>query len=82
MPINARSPHVVQVNDLTQTGSKIEIDLWYYTGTQPTTPTYTLMSKGIPASNNTDTAYNISPYIKGIPVCTSTQVTITALTNS
>ena len=63
MPINARSPHVVQVNDPTQTGSKIEIDLWYYTGTQPTSPTYTL-SKLIPAVNNTDTAYNISPYIR------------------
>ena len=63
MPINARSPHVVQVNDPTQTGSKIEIDLWYYTGTQPLTPTYTL-SKLIPAVNNTDTAYNISPYIR------------------
>lgn len=63
MPINARSPHVVQVNNTLQSGSKIEIDLWYYTGSQPTTPTYTL-SKGIPASNNTDTAYNISPYIR------------------
>jgi hypothetical protein len=63
MPINARSPHVVQVNNSLQSGSKIEIDLWYYTGTQPLTPTYTL-SKGIPASNNTDTAYNISPYIR------------------
>lgn len=63
MPINARSPHIVQVNDVTQTGSKIEIDLWYYTGTQPTSPTYTL-SKLIPATNNTDTAYNISPYIR------------------
>lgn len=63
MPINARSPHVVQVNNTFQSGSKIEIDIWYYTGTQPTTPTYTL-SKGIPASNNTDTAYNISPYIR------------------
>jgi len=63
MPINARSPHVVQVNNTLQSGSKIEIDLWYYTGSQPLTPTYTL-SKGIPASNNTDTAYNISPYIR------------------
>lgn len=63
MPINARSPYIVQVNDVTQTGSKIEIDIWYYTGTQPTSPTYTL-SKLIPASNNTDTAYNISPYIR------------------
>lgn len=63
MPINARSPYVVQVNNPTQTGSKIEIDIWYYTGTQPLTPTYTL-SKLIPSATNTDTAYNISPYIR------------------
>lgn len=63
MPINARSPHVVQVNNALQSGSKIEIDIWYYTGSQPLTPTYTL-SKNIPASNNTDTAYNISPYLR------------------
>jgi hypothetical protein len=63
MAINARSPHIVLVDNALQTGSKIEIDLWYYTGTQPTTPTYTL-SKLIPSSTNTKTYYNISAYIR------------------
>ena len=60
--IAARSPHIVEINESGQTGSKVEIFIWN-TGSVPVTPQYTL-SKLIPASNNLQTTYNISPYIR------------------
>jgi hypothetical protein len=61
--IFCRSPHIIAVNDISQTGSKIELFIYDGSATVPSTPTYTL-SKLIPASNNTDTSYNISPYLR------------------
>jgi len=58
----SRSPYIIEVDDATQTGSKVEIYLWN-TGSQPASPQYTL-DKLIPASNNTKTYYNISPYVR------------------
>ena len=58
----ARSPHIIEIAESGQTGSKIELFLWN-TGTQPTDPQYTL-SKLIPASNKIETYYNISPYVR------------------
>jgi hypothetical protein len=58
----SRSPYIIEVDDATQTGSKIELYLWN-TGSQPASPQYTL-SKLIPASNNTKTFYNLSPYVR------------------
>tara|TARA_R110001606_G_scaffold385443_1_gene548960 strand:- start:1195 stop:2280 length:1086 start_codon:yes stop_codon:yes gene_type:complete len=58
----SRSPYIITIDETGQTGSKIELFLWN-TGTIPPDPAYTL-SKLIPASNNTATHYNISPYIQ------------------
>ena len=58
----SRSPYIIEVDNATQTGSKIELYLWN-TGSQPASPQYTL-SKLIPASNNTKTFYNLSPYVR------------------
>ena len=60
--IYARSPYIIEVNETGQTASKIEIFLWN-TGSVPASPAYTL-SKSIPASNNLQTLYNVSPYIR------------------
>jgi hypothetical protein len=60
--IAARSPYIVEVNEASQTGSKVEIFIWN-TGSTPATPQYTL-SKLIPASNNLQTTYNVAPYIR------------------
>jgi hypothetical protein len=60
--IAARSPYIVEINESGQTGSKVELFLWN-TGSVPASPQYTL-SKLIPASNNLQTTYNISPYIR------------------
>ena len=61
--IFVRSPFIIEVDDATQTGSKVEIFIYKANVPLPATPTYTL-SKLIPASNNTVTLYNLSPYIR------------------
>ena len=61
--IFVRSPFIIEVDDATQTGSKVEIFIYKSNVSPPVNPTYTL-SKLIPASNNTVTLYNISPYIR------------------
>ena len=61
--IFVRSPFIIQVDDPTQTGSKVELFIYKFGSTPPTNPTYTL-SKLIPASNNTQTLYNLSPYVR------------------
>ncbi len=65
MPINrifARSPYIIEVNEVGQSGSKVELYIYQNGTTPPTSPSYTL-EKLIPASNNTQTLYNISPYV-------------------
>ena len=57
----ARSPHIIEIAETGQEGSKVELFLGTDIGTS--TPTYTL-SKLIPASNKIETYYNISPYIR------------------
>ena len=61
--IFVRSPFIIEVDDPTQTGSKVEIFIYKANVSPPVNPTYTL-SKLIPASNNTVTLYNLSPYIR------------------
>ena len=62
--IFARSPYIISVNETGQEGSKIEIFLWNgTTEPSPNNAKYTL-SKLIPASNNTLTTYDVSPYIR------------------
>lgn len=81
--IFARSPYIISINAIGQVGSKIEIFLWNNGTTEPTTPQYT-RSKLIPASNSTDTVYDVSPYIREYLTFTNKQspTTITALTTS
>jgi hypothetical protein len=57
----ARSPHIIEISESGQEGSKVELFLGSDIGTS--NPTYTL-SKLIPATNKIETYYNISPYIR------------------
>jgi hypothetical protein len=59
--IFARSPYLIRIAETGQNGSKLELFLANasFTGS----PQYTL-SKLIPASNNVETLYDISPYIR------------------
>lgn len=63
MGIFVRSPYIVTINETGQEGSKINLFIWNGTGSAPATPQYTL-SKLIPATNNLNTYYNISPYVR------------------
>jgi len=63
MSIFARSPYIVEISEAGQEGSKLEVFIWNGIGAAPANPSYTL-SKLIPASNNVNTYYNISPYIR------------------
>ena len=61
--IFTRSPYIVSVNNVSQTGSKIEMFIYDGGSTPPASPTYTL-SKLIPGTSVTETLYNISPYLR------------------
>ena len=60
--IFARSPYLIRVAEAGQNGSKVELFI-KNTGSFTTLPQYTL-SKLIPASNQVETLYDISPYIQ------------------
>ena len=59
--IFARSPYLIKIDEAGQSGSKVE--LFLSATTFSVNPQYTL-SKLIPASNNLETLYDISPYIR------------------
>jgi len=59
--IFARSPYLIRIAEALQNGSKLELFLSETTFSG--SPQYTL-SKLIPASNNLETLYDISPYIR------------------
>lgn len=60
--IFARSPFIVEINEVGQTSTKVELFIWNNGTSTPTSPTYTL-SKLIPSSNEPATKYNVSNYI-------------------
>jgi hypothetical protein len=60
--ISARSPYQIIINEAGQTGSKVELFIWNKGTTEPTIPTY-IMSENIASITQTETNYNISPYI-------------------
>jgi len=60
--ISARSPFQIIINESGQTGSKVELFVWNKGTTEPTVPTY-IFSANIASATQTETNYNISPYI-------------------
>ena len=61
--IFVRSPYIISINETGQTTTGIEIYLWNGTGSAPATPQYSL-NKAIPSSTNTNTSYDIAPYVR------------------
>ena len=61
--IFVKSPYIIEVNEIGQTGSYIQLFIWNANDTQPSIPTYQL-SKLIPSSTNTQTTYDISEYVR------------------
>ena len=76
--IFARSPYLIKIDEAGQSGSKIE--LFLSNTTFSVNPQYTL-SKLIPASNNLETLYDISPYIREYISFTTPSQPTTLLTN-
>ena len=60
--IFARSPFQVIINEATQVRTKVELKLWNKGDTVPTVATY-IMSEGIASVTQTETNYNIAPFI-------------------
>lgn len=60
--ISARSPYQIIINETGQTASKVELFIWNKGTTEPTYPNYTF-SENIASITQTETNYNISPYI-------------------
>ncbi len=60
--IFARSPFQVVINEANQVSTKVELKLWNKGDTPPTSPTY-IMSEGIASVTQTETNYNIAPFI-------------------
>jgi hypothetical protein len=76
--IFARSPYLIKIDEAGQSGSKIE--LFLSNTSFSVNPQYTL-SKLIPASNNLETLYDISPYIREYISFTTPSQPTTLLTN-
>jgi hypothetical protein len=76
--IFARSPYLIRIAESGQNGSKVE--LFLSATTFSGSPQYTL-SKLIPASNNVETLYDISPYIREYISFTTPSAVIAVTTN-
>ena len=61
--INVRSPYIVEINEVGQSNSKVELFIWNGSGGAPASPTYTL-SKNVPSPTKVQTVYNISHYVQ------------------
>jgi len=61
--VKLRSPFIIQINEATQLGSKLELFIWNNGDSEPTIPTYTF-SKKIPSVTQTLNSYNISNFVK------------------
>jgi len=60
--IFARSPYQVIIDEANQVKTKVELRLWNKGDTKPVDPTY-IMSEGIASVTQTETNYNIAPFI-------------------
>ena len=73
--IFARSPYIIEVDESSVVGSKLEL-FYYYSGTSvPTNPQYTIQ-KLIPASNNLKMYYDVAPYTREYLKFTTRQTSI------
>lgn len=60
--IFVRSPYMIEIDEVGQVETKLQIYIWNGSGPAPASPTKTL-SKKIPSTSNPATYYDISPYI-------------------
>ena len=75
--IFARSPYIIEIDESSVVGSKVEL-YFYYTGSAPANPQYTL-SKKVPSSTNLKMYYDVSPYCRDYLEFTTRQTAIGTL---
>jgi hypothetical protein len=63
MIIYARSPYLIEINEPSQTSSKVELFLWNTPNTLPVSATYTL-SKNVASDAQRANIFNVSPYLR------------------
>lgn len=61
--VKVRSPFFIEINEIGQEGSLIELFIWNKGTTEPTIPTYEL-SKLVPSLIQPKTSYNVSNFVK------------------
>jgi hypothetical protein len=61
--INARSPYIIEINEVGQIETKVQLYIWNAGSPMPALPTHS-MDKKIPATNNPATYYDIAPFIQ------------------
>ena len=63
--VKVRSPFIIQVAEIGQTGSKIELSIWSKGNAVPTSGVgFYSLSKSIPSTSQITTDYNVSNYVK------------------
>ena len=75
--IFARSPYIIEIDESSVVGSKVEL-FFYYTGSAPANPQYTLTKK-VPSSTNLKMYYDVSPYCRDYIEFTTRQTAIGTL---
>ena len=75
--IFARSPYVIEIDESSVVGSKVEL-FFYYSGSAPANPQYTLTKK-VPSSTNLKMYYDVSPYCRDYIEFTTRQTAIGTL---
>ena len=78
--IFAKSPYIIEINEASQVGAKVEIYLKNGSGSYPTDPSYTL-SKLISSSNSTNCYFDIAPYINNFITHKSYTVNVSTVPN-
>ena len=61
--VKVRSPFIIEINETTQIGSKLELFIWNAGTTEPTVATYSF-TKAIPSTTQFNTSYNVSNFVK------------------
>ena len=71
----ARSPYIIEVDESSVVGSKLELR-YYYSGTSVPTNAQYILNKAIPSSNDLKINYDISPYTREYLKFTTRQTAI------
>jgi len=61
--VKIRSPFIIEINEPTQIGSRVELFIWNKGTSEPAVANY-ILSKNIASTTQTNTSYNVSNFVK------------------